>query len=320
MLKKNILLFLLTSGMCLCLTSCGDDEPGSDLPVPDPIDQNNINANKSATAEASRLEIPRLVGGNNIFLVKKAKLRSKLSTNEDSMFVNFCIEWDCNKKAQRWTAYRWDIGNIVDNNIGRTEAWAEDTDIPSQYRSTLSNHASNGYDRGHMIASEDRQCSFSANSQTFLLSNMQPQYNKFNGKSNNVSYVWLNLEGRLRNLYKAWNKTYNYGDTIYIVKGGTIADGQIIEIKKTLPVPKYFFVALLYKKANVNIGYKGYRAIGYWIEHTNGTNTADGSALNNYCVSIDDLEQKTGIDFFCNLPDDIENNVESTRNPTQWGW
>ena len=212
--------------MCLCLTSCGDD-------VLEPIDQNNTNANKSATAEASRLEIPRLVGGNNIFLVKKAKL----SDTGNEMFVNFCIEWDCSKKAQRWTAYRWDINNIVDNNIGRTEAWAEDTDIPSQYRSTLSNHASNGYDRGHMIASEDRQCSVSANSQTFLLSNMQPQYNKFNGKSNNVSYVWLNLEGRLRNLYKTWNKTYNYGDTIYIVKGGTIADGQIIEIKRPCQCP-----------------------------------------------------------------------------------
>lgn len=311
MIKKNTILFLLTSGLCLCLTSCGDDGP-----APDPVDQNNTNANKSATVEASRLEIPRLAGGNTIFLVKKAKL----SDTGNEMFVNFCIEWDCNRKAQRWTAYRWDIDNTVDNNIGRTEAWAEDTDIPSQYRSTLSNHSSNGYDRGHMIASEDRQCSANANSQTFLLSNMHPQYNKFNGKSNNVSYVWLNLEQRLRNLYKAWNKTYNSKDTLYIVKGGTIAEGQIIEIKKTLPVPKYFFVALLYKKANVNIGYKGYRAIGYWIEHTNGTNTADGTALNSYCVSIDELELKTGIDFFCNLPDAIENNVEKTCVPAQWGW
>lgn len=309
--KYNFFPLLSTFVLCLCLTSCGDDGP-----APDPVDQNNTNANKTATPEASRLEIPHLAGGNTIFLVKKAKL----SDTGNEMFVNFCVEWDCNRKAQRWTAYRWDIDNTVDNNIGRTEAWAEDTEIPSQYRSTLSNHASNGYDRGHMIASEDRQCSVSANSQTFLLSNMHPQYNKFNGKSNNVSYVWLNLEQRLQNMYKAWNKTYNSGDTIYVVKGGTIANGQIIETKKTLPVPKYFFVALLYKKANVNIGYKGYRAIGYWIEHTNGTNTADGSALNNYCVSIDDLEQKTGIDFFCNLPDDIENNVESTRNPTQWGW
>ena len=309
--KYNFFPLLSTFVLCLCLTSCGDDGP-----APDPVDQNNTNANKTATPEASRLEIPHLADGNTIFLVKKAKL----SDTGNEMFVNFCVEWDRNRKAQRWTAYRWDIDNTVDNNIGRTEAWAEDTEIPSQYRSTLSNHSSNGYDRGHMIASEDRQCSVSANSQTFLLSNMHPQYNKFNGKSNNVSYVWLNLEQRLQNMYKAWNKTYNSGDTVYVVKGGTIAAGQIIETKKTLPVPKYFFVALLYKRANLNIGYKGYRAIGYWIEHTNGTNTADGTALNKYCISIDELELKTGIDFFCNLPDDIENNVERTCVPAQWGW
>lgn len=314
--KKNIFNFLLTFGLCLCLTSCGNDEPDDDIPTPPTIDQNNTNANRSATAEASRLEIPRLVGGNNMFLVKKAKL----SDDGNDMFVNFCIEWDCSKKAQRWTAYRWDIDNTVDNNIGRTEAWAEDTDIPYQYRSTSNNHSGNGYDRGHMLASEDRQCSASANSQTFLLSNMQPQFRRFNGSENDVSYVWLNLERRLQKLYKAWTKTYNSGDTIYVVKGGTIADGQILEIKNSIPVPKYFFVALLYKKANTNIGYKGYRAIGYWIEHTNGTNTANGSALNNYCVSIDELESKTGMDFFCNLPDEIENNVERTRNLTQWGW
>ena len=313
MIKKNIFPFLLTFGLCLCLTSCGNDEPDDDLPVPPTIDQNNINANRLATAEASRLEIPHLVGGNNLFLVKKAKL----SDTGSKEFVNFCIEWDCNKRAQLWTAYRWDIDNTVDNNIGRTsEDFNEDTDISYSYRSTYNNHKSNGYDRGHMLASEDRQCSASANEQTFLYSNVHPQYNKFNGKD----YVWYNLEIRLRNLYKAWTKAYNSGDTIYVVKGGTIGDGQILEIRNSIPVPKYFFVALLYKKANVNIGYKGYRAIGYWIEHTNGTNTANGTALNSYCVSIDNLEQNTGIDFFCNLPDEIENKVESTCNLTQWGW
>ncbi len=309
---KNFFRLCLLS-LSLCLASCGNED--DDIPVPYDNGK-NINANRSSVAEASRLEIPRLTGGNTMFIVKSAKLYD----SDTRTFINFCIEWNCSKKAQHWTAYRWDIDNTADNDIGRTEAWAEDTDIPSQYRSTLSDHSGNGYDRGHMMASEDRQCSASANRQTFLLSNMQPQYNRFNGRSNNISYVWYNLEGRLRKLYKAWTTAYNREDTIYVVKGGTIASNQIIETKKGLPVPKYFFVALLYKKANTNIGYKGYRAIGYWIEHTDGTNTADGSSLNNFCVSIDDLEQKTGFDFFCNLPDEIEDNVEKILQPSQWGW
>lgn len=42
--------------------------------------------------------------------------------------------------------------------------------------------------------------------------------------------------------------------------------------------------------------------------------------LKTYALSIDDLEKNTGLDFFCNLPDDVENSVESTWNEADWAW
>lgn len=51
----------------------------------------------------------------------------------------------------------------------------------------------------------------------------------------------------------------------------------------------------------------GYKAMGFWIEHK----VSSDSNLAKYVVNIDTLEQLTGIDFFCNLPDAIENHVES---------
>jgi len=36
--------------------------------------------------------------------------------------------------------------------------------------------------------------------------------------------------------------------------------------------------------------------------------------------TIDALEQETGIDFFHNLPDNIENTVEATYNVNDWQW
>jgi endonuclease G len=39
-------------------------------------------------------------------------------------------------------------------------------------------------------------------------------------------------------------------------------------------------------------------------------------------VSVADLEQKTGIDFFCNLPDQTEREVENVRKAqllSDWG-
>tara|TARA_B110001454_G_C12693389_1_gene423238 strand:- start:1221 stop:1340 length:120 start_codon:yes stop_codon:yes gene_type:complete len=37
-------------------------------------------------------------------------------------------------------------------------------------------------------------------------------------------------------------------------------------------------------------------------------------------VSIDEIEQKTGLDFFKNLPDSLENKLEKSVNYTNWSF
>ena len=113
----------------------------------------------------------------------------------------------------------------------------------------------------------------------------------------------------------AWGgRTYNWvlGLTLYICKGGTIDKSEqvLATIGKGLIVPKFFFMALLRVKNGV------YNAMGFWIEHK----PSNDKRLAKYAVSIKELERKTGIDFFCNLPDDIENVVEEAAvNNTLWG-
>ena len=108
---------------------------------------------------------------------------------------------------------------------------------------------------------------------------------------------------------RKWNSA-PLRDTLYIVKGGTIdnADNIIKTIgsgKNRIPVPKYFYMAVLrYKKDTFN---GGYQAMGFWIRHQSNSNTN----LVPYVVNIRELERLTGIDFFCNLPDNIENAAET---------
>ena len=290
----GIFFLVLTISATPLLWSCGndDDEQGS----PDA----NTNANLFADGpEAARLEIPRLKGGVvNMFLVKRVP----------TFGINYCVEWDIAKKAQRWTAFRWDSSNSVRHTSRADEPFAEDTQIPAEYRTYLSQYAGSGYTRGHICASADRLCSNEANVQTFLLSNMHPQYWNFNGG------IWLSLENKIR----TWNNN-NFRDTLYVVKGGTI-DHQSDIIERTssgLIVPKYFFMALLCKnKSNVN---EGYKAIGFYLEHKREA-YADEENVAPYIVSIDKLEDLTGIDFFCNLPDRIEQQVEKNVTPSAWGF
>ena len=77
-------------------------------------------------------------------------------------------------------------------------------------------------------------------------------------------------------------------------------------------VPKYFYMAILCKNSKAGAG--GYRAIAFWMAHKANTDTK----YINYAISVDELERKTGIDFFCNLPDDIEKQVESSMIPQLW--
>lgn len=299
--------------LCLCmfaataLIACGgdnnndviaSDDDNNDTEIQNPA---NTNQNPLTRAELRRLEFPHIKGGEkNLIIVH--------STQQYG--VNYSIEWDCDKLAQRWTCYQMYASNSVvnwsRNNWYNTEwggdPFQEDPDIPSEYNVTQWHHASDGFDRGHICASQDRMCSRQANEQTFYLSNMQPQYNAFNAG------IWANMEQKVR----SWNHN-NFRDTLYVCKGGTIdkAEQQLMISNKGLIVPKYFFMAVLCKNKY------GYKAMAFWIEHTNAARKDD--SLSQYVITIDKLEELTGIDFFCNLPDNEEQRVESSVANKAWG-
>ena len=89
----------------------------------------------------------------------------------------------------------------------------------------------------------------------------------------------------------------------------SVAELRIKRISGKLIVPKYFFMALLVVKNGQ------YHAMAFWVEHKANAD----KDLAKYAITIDDLEAKTGMDFFCNLPDVREEKIESTPvNATYW--
>ena len=132
---------------------------------------------------------------------------------------------------------------------------------------------------------------------------MSPQRNKFN------TGIWLTLEGQVQ----SWGRSCTSSDTLYVVKGGTIdKEDQIrgyISNDLSKPIPKYYYMALLFKKGD------SFKAIAFWMEHSD---TPKSTKLVDYALSIDELEEKTGIDFFPNLNDNLENALESTYSTKAW--
>lgn len=256
--------------------------------------------NKSTDEYAWRLEYPHINTASDNQRVVKA-----VSTYG----ITYSLEWDNNKIANRWTCYTMCAKNNA-TNVGRKDAFKADDAVTVSPSDSYTN--SSTYSRGHLCPSADRVASRDQNSQTFYMTNMQPQYQNHNGG------VWATLEGYVRSKWQPTNNT----DTLYVVKAATIEDVTLNNTSstgiittttdgagQTLVVPKYFYMAFLYYDKSAN----SYKAFALWTEHLSGNNPSAATVINNK-ISIDELERRTGIDFFCNLPDDIEATVEATAS------
>ena len=220
--------------------------------------------------------------------------------------ITLSLEWSYADKANRWTCYEM-YDNNWDGDAGRNNNFYVDTEIDEDYRTIKDNYTNSGFSKGHLCPSADRQCSEEQNKQTFYLSNIQPQWQEHNGG------LWNNLEELVR-------KWADECDTLYVVKAATIRSDQVYDerchgkVDASLLVPKYFYMAILsYDKSKDK-----YKAIGIWTLHEKRKD--DNKNYGDYAISIDELEERTGIDFFCNLPDNIEDDVEKEEPDLKfWG-
>ena len=255
--------------------------------------------------EAWRLEYPQL-SDNTVALANAAKSQVVVKKTND-FGITYSVEWDNAKIANRWTCYQLHEGNTM-ATVDRHDDFKKDPEVAVS--AELADYSGSGFSRGHLCPSADRLCSTDQNKQTFFLTNMQPQYQSHNGG------LWSRLETLVRDYATDESKTGVHCDTLYVVKAATITDKVTIggaqvdgvyaeKCNDRLLVPTFFYMALLHYNKETDT----YHAIAFWTKHIDENQSVKN--LGDYAISIDELEQRTGIDFFCNLPDAIEEDVES---------
>jgi DNA/RNA non-specific endonuclease len=290
-------IFSLLFVAAIFLSACSSDNGNSPNDDNGNTIANNKNSNlKDGNQYTHRLEFPKLKGGRNIVVTHIDQ-----STDE----VNYSVEWDGEKKSNRWTCYqlyqsnsKWNVGRWYGN-----PQYPSDPLIPSSMAFSYDPYWNTGYDHGHLCPSADRRNTNEAQKQTFYISNMQPQLSAFNGSAKGGG-IWLTMENKIRAAFNINSK-----DTMFICRGGTIDESSKVKayLRNGFIVPGYFFSAALMKYYNYAHKKWEYKAIGFWFKHENNQETS----LKPYVVNIKELEELTHIDFFCNLPDDIEKKIES---------
>ncbi len=279
----------LIAVVVLALSSCSKDDDGNDGP--------DIRPYRPNTRYLTRIEVPKTLTSGTQFIEHSTLI------GKDSV-MTFCLEYDLTRFHSRWVAFRFD-GLTRGINVPRQDLWADDPSLSEKYH--IGSGTFRGGVRGHICASHDRRYSEEANRQTFYMTNMTPMNYDFN------SDYWSKFENHIQTL----GRSTTFSDTLYIVKGGAIYDDEVkgwaySSMGKAMPIPRHYFIAALKLKAGK------YSAIGFWVEHKDDGSSASTSTLRSAACKISQLEERTGIDFFPNLPDNIEQQVESTLTYTDW--
>lgn len=211
-------------------------------------------------------------------------------------YTGFNVSYNKDAHAPNYVAWLLTSTEARSNAVNTSRDYWQDSGITG-CAPVSDGWSAQGYDRGHMCPAADQKWSEAAMKDAASMANMCPQLAAYN------QGIWANLENKERD----WAKSYG---EIYIICGPIydVSDSMLTVGKANTRVADAFFKAFLYFNGENS------EAIAYVIPHM--SSGLGGYA--KYAMSIDELEEETGYDFFSALPDDIEKKVEATYNASKW--
>jgi endonuclease G len=190
-------------------------------------------------------------------------------------------------------AFYWLSPESIQGKQTRTDNFRIDPNVKSNPVSSTA-YASSGYDRGHLCPAADMALNLTAMSETFFMSNMSPMTPSFNRG------IWSSLEDWVRDAAMVNSGVFVATGPILTNSCGSLAGG--------ITVPCTFYKIVFKDGANPKM-------IGFIL-----ANAGSSLALKSFVVPIDEIERRTGLDFFPQLEDALEGQLESRVNLSGWGW
>ena len=234
-------------------------------------------------------------------LIKEANANGNLAfdflptstSNEIVVHDYYTLSYKEEYEQAEWVAYELKESNSY-HDFGRP-FFTEDHKVQTG-SADWKNYKNSGYDKGHLCPAGDMKFSEQAYDDTFFTSNISPQLHEFNDG------IWNTLENKVR----YWSSKY---DGIYVVTGGVLRPNLKTIGKEHVAVPEYFYKVLLDESAGA------YKMIGFLVPAVDSN-----KPLYEFVVPVDQIEKMTGIDFYPNLNDKIENELEKKSDYKGWSF
>lgn len=206
----------------------------------------------------------------------------------------FIVGWSPSLRHPVWCAYH--VTRDAKYPIGERPNFAKDRTAPNSPAAGA--YGNSGYDRGHMVPNHAITTRYGRELQkrTFLMSNIAPQTARLNRG------VWRDLEHRIADLWTA-----RYGE-IWVIVGCLPGSSGETVTGSDIEVPDGFYQIIVAQEGfNVRAMAVCLEQHGPWW----------GWAARNL-VSIDELEERTGLDFLPELDSFIQDKLEAELPSRLW--
>ena len=213
--------------------------------------------------------------------------------------IGYIVSYDPNWKIPHWVSYHLTKDYVnADKLLKNRQNYKPDPVLPAQQRADSKDYSKSGYDRGHIVSQNDlkgrdKQCELEA----WYMTNITPQNRFFNQR------IWALLDKKVQN----W--AIKYGK-VWVIAGPIFADGKVVETigKNKVAVPTHFYKLVVRKDNNSP------KILAFVIPNDASRDYKLASSL----VSVDMVEELTGLNFFHELPDDIESTLEEVIPLKLW--
>lgn len=207
-------------------------------------------------------------------------------------FVLGYSEW---LKNPLWVAYRLDE-RISGKPGARPRHFTRD--VRTLVRVDADDYRRSGYDRGHMAPNYamSRFAGRSAQLASFRMSNIVPQRGPLNQK------LWQRLEEIETDVYA------DQDEPLWVVMG-PIFGPDPARLTSGVAIPRAFFRIWLRHDAQGSI---------QMLAFITPQDVTGYEPLDQYLVSVDAVEAATGLDFFHQLPQALEDRLEAGIKPRDW--
>lgn len=210
-------------------------------------------------------------------------------------YEGYVCSYNPDTKTPKWVAYEL-LAEELQGDATREGKLFSMAPNYHKAQAKREDYSGSGWTRGHMAPASDFRYSDDAMAETFYLVNICPQNEFLNAND------WEYLERQVRRWARENGRVWVVTGPIYDKhRYGTIGE-------RNVAVPDEFFKAVL-----VCTNGK-YRSIAFTMN-----NDDSRQYLYDCMLKVNDLEKKTGIDFFPALDDEYEDKVEGQLNYAEWG-